>query len=200
MEHPIELINEISKNKSNIKELELGVYTYIPRHLDNPRRIIRVSPKDIQSVHERLYSEIVSNEEIAFHSRVYIESELKDRIRHIPLIDFKGRDIACIGEMIEDIISEYGFDRAFLFNSGRSYHLYIPALLTHDEWNKFMGRILLFNFPERPELVDTRWVAYSLRVGYSALRWTNNTPQYLSEPRKERAYYQKQSSFSNIGL
>jgi hypothetical protein len=35
-----------------------------------------------------------------------------------------------------------------------------------------MGRLLLLNLPEKPCLVDTRWVGHRLIGGYAALRWS----------------------------
>lgn len=190
--YPIELVNEFLSNRKEIREVEFGIYTYIPRGLDNPRRIRKVNANELLCGYEILCREISDTEEIAFHSRVYIGTAETIEVQHIPLIDLKGKNTDRIGELTDEVLNEYGWEKAFLFDSGRSYHLYFQALLSHNAWHQFMGRILLFNIEEEPELVDSRWVGYSLRAGYGALRWTKNTPWSLSRPKNSRIYSWKQ--------
>jgi hypothetical protein len=61
------------------------------------------------------------------------------------------------------------------------FHTALPA----DQWHRFLGRILLWTPPisnAAPVPVDARWVGHSLVQGFSALRLTKHTANYLQPP------------------
>lgn len=100
--------------------------------------------------------------------------------KHIPQIDFVchprynelGRrdDLKC------------PFEGLIYFESGRSMHAYATRLLKKDEWNQYLGKLLLMN-PPGIEVTDSRWVGHGLSRDYTALRLTANNEKYLTVPR-----------------
>lgn len=55
-----------------------------------------------------------------------------------------------------------------------------------SKWNRFLGRLLLMNEPGSPALVDARWIGHRLIGGYAALRWSANSAQHDSVPKRIR--------------
>jgi hypothetical protein len=89
--------------------------------------------------------------------------------------------------MLADIMEPLGKHRvahAYVYSSGRSFHVYYPTLITHDEWVRFMGSALLLNMTHHAPVVDQRWVGHRLIGGYAALRWSCNTKTYRSMPER----------------
>ena len=87
-------------------------------------------------------------------------------------------------EKVRPVLGESVFFDFDWYKSGRSYHGYGRSLLTHNDWIKQMGKLLLVNQIGVPPTVDPRWVGHRLIAGYASLRWTKNTPQYLDYPRR----------------
>ena len=73
-------------------------------------------------------------------------------------------------------------DSLYMFKSGNSLHGYVIELLSKEEWIAFMGNLLLMNFKEVSQVVDTRWVGHSLKRKYGSLRWTCNGSKYKRVP------------------
>lgn len=69
------------------------------------------------------------------------------------------------------------------YESGRSFHGYGTTLISNEEWIQLMGRLLLVNQPQQHPIVDSRWIGHRLIAGYSALRWTKNTDDYIQVPK-----------------
>jgi hypothetical protein len=119
-------------------------------------------------------------QELALHSRV----GHKNRICHIPLVDFANVGSA---EMLiartQSLSQSLPVDIA-LYSSGRSMHGYYFCLIDEAEWYKYLGRLLLCDppFGTEEQIIDSRWVGHSLEHGFSALRWSCNSPIYQSLP------------------
>ncbi len=119
-----------------------------------------------------------SKYEIALHSGVKIDGNTFQ----IPMIDFNvdanSKNVIYKLEKLKVLDNEL-----YIYKSGRSFHGYYLKLLTLTEWYKYLGSLLLLNDRKKPfKFVDSRWVGHSLEHGYSALRLTNNTDQYLRIP------------------
>lgn len=97
------------------------------------------------------------------------------------MVDFATRSRAQLPKLNEYLGSKVA-DSMLWFDSGRSFHGYGATLVTATEWRQLMGRLLLANKPNLLPLIDPRWVGHRLIAGYSALRWSCNTSQYIQPP------------------
>lgn len=119
-----------------------------------------------------------SNEELAFHSRVYAG----DTVYHVPLVDFLGPfDAPFVKGVLKPLIEQVRSKICF-FSSGRSLHAYMLSMFLPDYWTRFMGALLLVQTSDGRPVVDYRWVGHSLINGFGALRWSRNTKLYLQVP------------------
>ena len=177
--HPFHYLSTLFRQEDAI--FTLSKYAYIPDSLMDERELINVSgDKLTPNWIEATMASLRPGQELAFHSSVRI----RDRNWHIPMIDFS----------IEKGVSQKIFDRMScylpkslmlnmaLYSSGRSYHAYSTTLLGRKDWQDFMGRLLLINPRNSKNIVDTRWIGHRLIGGYSSLRWSNNSGQYLTLP------------------
>ncbi|WP_344161597.1 hypothetical protein [Kribbella yunnanensis] len=103
---------------------------------------------------------------------------------HIPMLDFAARVQNEGSEAsILAVCSTLPFDAKVLM-SGRSFHYYGKALLSGREHQEFLGRSLLF-----APIVDHRWIAHQLMMGYTALRISAGRdgllPRYIGEHKRE---------------
>lgn len=119
------------------------------------------------------------NYEVALHSRI----EISGKIYHIPMVDFNVvSDIEKVSLRIKQL--KVMDKPLYIYHSGRSFHGYYLDLLCEAEWYKYLGSLLLLNDRKKPfKFIDSRWIGHSLEHGYSALRLTQNTPNYLQIPR-----------------
>lgn len=178
--HPASLITNFAKALDGNAKLELSYYKYRPQSLLDERRTVRVRAADFDTNRiAELLNDLKADEELAFHSSILLGTR---RHFHIPLIDFCGRLNAHSLTIIEETIDHRLFERLFIYDSGRSYHGYILRPLSHSEWVRFMGTLLLMNLPAESPISDSRWIGHRLRAGYASLRWSKNTSHYLSLP------------------
>ena len=69
----------------------------------------------------------------------------------------------------------------FIFRSGSSYHGYLCELTNHEDWTKYLGKLLLLNKGKQKEIVDHSWVSHSLQMAFSTLRLSNTCNKLLPE-------------------
>src|SRR6267142_2344936 len=117
--HPIGIISRIADLGGRPLSFEFSRYLYEPRAIEDQRRTFRIDFEDVPQWVEKTAAELKEQEDLAFHSRVYLKNEI---IRHIPMIDFVGRpsvgDLARVKEALETFqVKNYE-----IFDSGRSYH------------------------------------------------------------------------------
>ena len=179
--HPAGMIPRLTQLGGGPVAFEFSRYKYQPRVIEDERRSYRVESDDVALWIEGTAQALALDEDIAFHSRVYLKNE---RIRQIPMIDFKGHPTPEDFHRVKEALAAFQINSFEIFDSGRSFHLYGMALLTQEEWLRFLGRILLINLPGGEELVDTRWVGHRIMAGYGTLRWTKNNPHYQKLPTK----------------
>jgi hypothetical protein len=181
--HPIGILSRIADVGGRPLSFEFSRYRYEPRAIPDERKSFRVDYEDVSAWIDSMMETLEGEEDLAFHSRVYLKNE---RIRHIPMIDFVGKPSENSLRRVEDVLKEFQIHDYEIFDSGRSLHLYGLALITFEEWLRFLGRILLVNLPSEKEVVDSRWVGHRLMAGYGTLRWTKNNKQYQAWPTKVR--------------
>jgi len=156
-------------------------YVHTPDSLFDEREFLNIPGGDLTE--ERMNREIASlrrDQELAIHSNVRI----KGKNLHIPMIDFSIEDT--VNVEVFDRMSRY-LPKTIMLNmavyaSGRSLHAYSTTLLGRKEWFDFMGRLLLINLRNQPDIVDSRWVGHRLIGGCGSLRWSNNSGQHLGLP------------------
>lgn len=161
--------------------LEFSKYVYQPQSLMDKRTTFNIYSKDISAEWlDFQFSNLKLDEELALHSIIKVDG----KTFHIPMIDFN-----CSKEHLElsrkcllKVLDRKVVEGLKFYSSGRSMHGYGSYILKPGEWQKFMGRILLANLPGFPIVVDTRWVGHRIISGYSSLRLSNNTGDYLSFP------------------
>lgn len=118
------------------------------------------------------------DQELAIHSDVRLAT---GELKHLVMVDMSTSSRAHL-DKLRVFLGDHFFQQISWFASGRSFHGYGATLLSGDEWVRFMGLLLLANRPKLEPTVDPRWIGHRLLAGYSALRWTRNTPHYLVAP------------------
>lgn len=193
--HPLGFVDSLRERYGNELLLSFSRYRYSPKTRKDDRFRFKVP---IELVGPIWFASELANldslQELALESVV----EVNGRVRHIPMLDFRGMTKGQLSAILEIFPSNYTDDLQ-VYQSGRSYHAYFSQLLTRSQWIKFMGSSLLCNSPTDDSVVDQRWVGHRLIAGYSALRWSCNTPHYKAYPTKvdaielDRAYFEKRA-------
>jgi hypothetical protein len=99
------------------------------------------------------------------------------------MIDFVDHPRLAAFHKANMIASQIGLEGDFIFfETGRSFHGYFPGLIPEQAWLGYLGRLLLVNSLEGPQVIDSRWVGHALIRGFTALRWSHNTNRYLAIP------------------
>jgi hypothetical protein len=101
---------------------------------------------------------------IAFSSKVVLATGEE---RHLPLLDFHCANNAANLALSCAVIQWLEIRSGYLLESGDSYHFYGSALLTLDEYVRFIGLALQYS-----PIIDKVWIAHQLREMTSALRIT----------------------------
>lgn len=181
-DHPYWHVRSIvAANQSVIKSVELSYYMYVARSVFDDRQVFSLSASQFLdlSVVEDIFRNCPREMELAVHSKLVTMS---GDILHIPMIDMSTGSAAQLHKL-RPVIGHKFFDFTW-YKSGRSYHGYGVTLINERAWCAFMGELLLANQIGRPHTVDPRWIGHRLISGYSTLRWSKNTQQYLDFPRK----------------
>lgn len=180
-DHPYYFLANLFGEKEII--FTFSKYVYKPDSLLDHRELISVSSDDltVQWVNNQIES-LRPEQELALHSNVIINK----RTYHIPMIDFSHvKDLSReVIARLNNFVPRNIVSNMELYDSGRSYHAYSLSLISPKDWIEFMGRLLLVNMPNESPIIDARWIGHRLIGGYSSLRWSSNTPHYLSSPKK----------------
>lgn len=169
--------------KSSDAILEFSRYVYRPQSLLDERTIIELPASELSmDWFDEILLKLDCDEELAFHSRVKFDR----KTLHIPMIDFccDKSNIEYAKSCIEKSIGIRLSSGLNYYDSGRSMHAYGSHLLAPVEWRRLMGKLLLANFPNAISVVDSRWIGHRVIGGFSSLRLSNNTDQYLKYPSK----------------
>jgi hypothetical protein len=146
---------------------------------DRPQ-VFSAAANDLETCFAKMQASLPPDHDIAFSSVVHTHNPSKRRY-HLPLIDFHGDISDIFLNRVADFVQESDAESIAFYKSGKSLHAYVGALLSQQEWVRFMGGLLLMNRKEE-QAVDTRWVGHRLRAGYAGLRWTANQGQYTQLP------------------
>lgn len=180
-DHPFFFLAKILSEERAV--FHLSKYTYTPDSLFDEREYVSISAKEFTAEWvERAIGSLGPGQELAVHSKVLI----KNRTFHIPMIDFSLEEAltAKVVDRMRCFLPRAVMLNLAIYESGRSYHAYSTALLPPKSWIEFMGRMLLINSKHNLDVIDSRWIGHRLIGGYSSLRWSNNTNQYLGMPKR----------------
>lgn len=177
--HPFHFIRSLFGREE--AQITFSRYVYTPDSLFDDREFFTLYGNEVTE--DRINREISllrPDQELALHSNV----KIKGKTFHIPMIDFSIEE--SLGSEVFDRMSQYLPKKLMLnmaaYASGRSYHAYSTTLLSPKDWQEFMGRLLLINPRNQSNIVDSRWIGHRLIGGFSSLRWSNNSNQYLGMP------------------
>lgn len=179
--HPVEHLMSISSLYNVKLEFEFSEYKYQAQTVLDERRCFKLSSDDLNySWFMKSIDSLEPDYELAIHSCVKVGKKKS----HIPQIDFccKEHEIEYAIGCLRKVLPREIYLGLNFYNSGRSFHAYGSKLLTHKEWINFMGRLLLANYPDQNQVIDTRWIGHRLIGGYGSLRLSNNSKNYLSLP------------------
>jgi hypothetical protein len=178
--HPIELLSHYATQVAAGSEFEFGLYTHRPGLVRDAREVIRIAGASARSWFFReLPSAEQTSREIALQSRVY---STDGTVRHIPMCDLTG--IREVGEIrkVCNAMALFGSAHCYVFNSGKSYHVYGASLVASESFVPLAAALLLVNQSRRRPLVDDRWIAHRLLAGYYSLRLTRVNKPYHRGP------------------
>jgi hypothetical protein len=178
--HPIIFLESLLAQNQLIYQVQLSRYQYHPHSLAEESAPVAVPAARLRESFDDLERRLGAGEDIAFDSVVRMRGDESTKC-HFALLDFEASDLQRIERASKVLISEYDAKQAVLVNSGRSYHLYMDVLLTHEAWVRFMGRALLLNGRDESPTVDARWIGHRLIGGHAALRWSAKTKPFVPE-------------------
>jgi hypothetical protein len=165
-----------------VQTLFFSYYTYRPQSVSDNRLVHRVSRASFMSPQSVavLLKRCPFDQEVAFHSLVNYSDGTG---RHLPMVDMATEKVEDLPK-VNATLRSANFNEFCWFGTGRSFHGYGTEFMQEKDWISLMGTLLLCNEPHGELLVDPRWIGHRLLGGFAALRWTQNTLQYLSVPKK----------------
>ena len=195
--HPYWNVRSIVENNPQVVGVSMSYYCYCPQTVADSRVILNLSSAqflDLQHV-ENIIAETPPENELAMHSNVKLAA---GDDQHLVMIDMSTGAKAHL-EKLRAYLGDEFFQQISWFTSGRSFHGYGDDLLGDSDWRKFMGLLLLANKPRIEPTVDPRWIGHRLLAGYSALRWTKNTSNYLAIPSRMQVNGAQKEVFRQVG-
>ena len=182
--HPFHHLHKYLLSYSSDLILEFSKYVYVHYGETLSRNMVQISASQLTvDWVEQQISSLSELEEFALHSRV--KRRFSDtHYFHLPMIDFIGPDdIEVLSEKVKSLDTIVQ-SPLWLYSSGNSMHGYYFSLLSEPLWHQYLGALLLCNPPSKihNDCIDARWIGHSLEHGFSALRWSKNTPRYKSLP------------------
>jgi hypothetical protein len=176
-DHPIALVTGWVREVGHGWKAHFSRYTYVPQTVEDCRTPFTVQLDEVTPSWLAAQLDVLGDDqELAMHSIV----SHGRRVMHIPMVDFASKSLNS-RQALEWAHKHLGIDLQ-LFDSGRAYHAYGLSPVMKSKWVRLMGLLLLANLPGKTPIVDSRWVGHRLIAGYSALRWSRNTSQYLTLP------------------
>jgi hypothetical protein len=179
--HPVDGLRHFLLGQSPELVLEFSKYIHLGLGRTLSREIFEVEASHVSPVWlAEQIRDLSHQQELALHSKVL----QKDRTYHIPMVDFgRVESIKTLLVKTQPIRESLSINIT-LYDSGQSMHGYYFCLIDQKEWYKYLGRLLLCDppFGGEEQIINSRWVGHSLEHGFSALRWSCNSPIYQSLP------------------
>lgn len=178
--HPRLIVLQLIELYGKDIAFEFSYYSYKKNTIEDVRTTFKVEAKDITDNYLiKICDELPNGHNLAFHSTVYFKN---GSVKHIPMVDLATRAVGVISKVLNVLPDELA-NKMIWYESGRSFHGYGTQLIESDVWINLMGRLLLVNQPQQHPIVDPRWIGHRIIAGYSALRWTKNTDDYIQIPK-----------------
>ena len=92
------------------------------------------------------------------------EIGMRDKTRHIPMVDFREPDCPEFLDRIRDLMKLIGQKDGAILSSGRSYHYYGPHLMDETEWLDFLCNCGFSG------LADPRYILHAIKDRRNVLR------------------------------
>jgi hypothetical protein len=178
--HPLQVCLMLRQRYPDII-FEFSRYRYIPQQILDPRVVFNASGADVNTLFlASSLEKLEPGEELALNSRVIV----RGRTQHIPMIDFVT-DVfdKHLYETLRNYLARTVMKELMVYESGRSFHAYSLSLVSPRAFTHHLARCLLANLPNRPPIVDTRWIGHRLLAGYASLRWSCNSMQHIRYPK-----------------
>lgn len=158
------------RNKHNFSFWDCICSTFINRENYSKKLLKRVLHhnynKDIISIHRSSFSEI--DKYLSHHKNYAILSKVKcknKKIYHLPFIDFHCLSNSNNILLAEDIVNILQIGSGYLLNSGESFHFIGSRLIDKDEFETYLGKLLMYT-----PIIDKSWIAHQLIEKSCALR------------------------------
>jgi hypothetical protein len=179
--HPYWHVARVVERHGEVEAVPASYYKYVPGTVKEIRTNFLIPVDEFLRPDEmaRLLALTPQGQEFALHSNFRL---MGGACLHIVMVDMATSARAHL-DKLRSFLGDHYFQSIAWYSSGRSFHGYGEHLLSEPEWVKFMGLLLLINQPKLEPTVDPRWIGHRLLAGYSALRWTRNTAQYLALPK-----------------
>lgn len=179
-EHPITVVDKLVSRCGSGLAFQFSTYRYTPLSVKDERQAFWVPARDVTPAGvQALIDGLPPGHDLSLHSRVATEV---GNCQHIPMIDFAGSLSATKLSTIDALFPKEMLAELVIFRSGKSFHGYVPTLISHEEWHRFCGLLLLMNLPNAEPVIDARWIGHRLRGGFSALRWSCHSNSYTICP------------------
>lgn len=180
--HPVSVLQpffrDIALVLGSSAMLEFSYYKYQPQTLEDERKLFKVNITDVTPEwFFEIHQKIEEGYELAMHSRVWNGNEMRHMLMADMAVKNSRMDLLPRRMYLPSLQKSV---QPHYFNSGRSFHSYVPVLTSDDDaLRKFFCDLLIHH----SQLFDGRWMGHRLLAGYAALRWSCNTGQYRSAPR-----------------
>lgn len=195
--HPYWHLRTVVERSAEVEAVPFSYYAYTPQTVEDRRSSFTMPVEQFLDEAEvyRAMEGAPKGQELAVHSDLLMRD---GRRLHLVMVDMSTSARAHL-EKLRGFLGDNFFQCISWYASGRSFHGYGASLLEQDEWVQFMGLLLLANKPRLEPTVDPRWIGHRLIAGYASLRWTCNTPYYLTLPRSIEVFGRPRAANFEIG-
>lgn len=182
--HPAEILIRVSALVGRPCDFEFSKYVYVPQSTKDERELVRLPADRALAAVPALLESLNERQELALHSRVSASGV----VLHIPMLDLIGPFCPAMVDPLRSLMGEFSVPEFWVYDTGRSAHVYGLGLLPDERLVKFFARSLLLNLPGREPIVDARWIGHRIYAECGSLRWSCNTKQYLQGPVKSGSF------------
>lgn len=183
-DHPLEFAKCFAENLDQAVTLQFARYIYQPQSTKDDREYFTLKSSDLPQNFPRLFHELKPKQEIALQSKF----EVKGKHFHIPMLDLLSRFNETMIPGLKALMNEFGVKEFWVYETGRSAHVYGLQPIDSDQLISFFGKALLLNLPGKEAVVDSRWVGHRIVARNGSLRWSCNSEQYHQLPKKLGEY------------
>lgn len=175
---PLGVLYCIANLNPQIDKFNFWVYTYEPlRHDEKGKNPYWISRDDVLKMDPiiDLMNNLQGSEQLAISSHVRLQNNKRG---HLPMMDFETTRSENGLEVVLSRLKHVDISNGWILETGQSYQLYGPDILTNNEWLDFLAKCLLMSIVHTrqniEQVADPRYIGHSLRRKCSTLRLTTN--------------------------